>query len=265
MIGGATELDFMDFIYNNLPIVILVSVVTFLLLRLIYYRKLKSVSIDPDKIMAFDEKRAIQDNKFLIQTLIIFSLIIIAFITHQLHHISLASIALGGGFLLMLVTRQDPEETLKEVEWPTLFFFLGLFVIVGGLEKAGIISMVADRIIHFTHGEVGPTTQLVLWISALSTTVINSIPYTATMISLIENMSVHLQGDSEPLWWALSLGACFGGNGTIIGAAANIIVAGFSQKTKYPLRFIEYVKVGIPLMLVSVALASVYLYLKYSL
>ena len=264
MIGGATNLDFMDFIFVNLPIVLVVSVVTIFLLRMIYYKKLSAISVDKEKIMAFDEKRTIRDKKFLTKSLIIFGLVIVAFITHHLHEINLASIALGGGFLLMLVTKQEPEEILHEVEWPTLFFFMGLFVIVGGLDKTGVIGVVADKIIYLTQGEVAPTMQLTLWISALSTTFVNSIPYTATMISLIENMAVDLQGDIEPLWWALSLGACLGGNGTLIGAAANIIVAGFTQKTKYPLRFKEYFLVGFPLMIVSVILTSVYLYLRFS-
>jgi Na+/H+ antiporter NhaD/arsenite permease-like protein len=193
----------------------------------------------------------------------VFLLIIIAFITHQVHGISLASLALGGGFLMMLVTKQDPEEILKEVEWPTLFFFIGLFVIIGGLEKTGVINVIADKMIIATGGDPGAATQLVLWVSGLSTTVINSIPYTATMISVIKSMSETITGDVEPLWWALSLGACFGGNGSLIGSAANIIVAGFSQKTDYPMKFMEYVKVGFPLMLVSIALTSVYLYVKY--
>lgn len=264
MIGGATQLDFMDFIVVNLPIVVIVSIVTLLLLRLIYHKKLSAIQVDKEKIMAFDEKRTIPNRKFLLKSLIVFGLVIVAFITHHLHEINLASVALGGGFLLMLVTRQDPEDILHEVEWPTLFFFMGLFVIVGGLEKTGIIGLVADKMILMTQGEVAPTMQLVLWISALSTTFVNSIPYTATMISLIENMAGQLQGNMEPLWWALSLGACLGGNGTLIGAAANIIVAGFTQKTKYPLRFKEYFKIAFPLMIVSIILASVYLYVRFS-
>jgi Na+/H+ antiporter NhaD/arsenite permease-like protein len=263
LIGGATELGFMDFIYNNVPIVVIVAVVTFLLLKLIYYKKLTSQKVDYEKINAFDETRAIGDKRFFILSIVVFSLIIVAFITHQFHEISLASLALGGGFLMMLVTKQDPEEILKEVEWPTLFFFIGLFVIIGGLEKTGVINFIADKMIIATGGELGPATQLVLWVSGLSTTVINSIPFTATMISVIKSMSETISGDIEPLWWALSLGACFGGNGTLIGAAANIIVAGFSQKTDYPMKFMEYAKVALPLMLVSIALTSAYLYIKY--
>jgi Na+/H+ antiporter NhaD/arsenite permease-like protein len=263
MIGGATQLDFMDFVNNNLPIVLIVSLVTFGILRLIYYKKLHSIKVETTKINAFDESRAIKDKKFLVKNLIVFALIIGAFITHHIHHVNLASIALGGGFLLMMITKEDPEEILKDVEWPTLFFFIGLFVIVGGLEKTGVITYLADQMILATDGEAHRASQLILWMSAISTTFINSIPYTATMISVIENMGEAAGENVETLWWALSLGACFGGNGTLIGAAANIIVAGFTQKTDHPLSFKEYLKVGLPLMFVSIVLASVYLYVRY--
>ncbi len=258
MIGGATHLEFMDFIDNNMPVVLLVSVITLLLLRVIYYKKLMAYSVKSEKIDAFDEARAIGDHKFLVKNLIVFSFIIIGFITHHLHHINLATVSLGGAFILMMVTRQSPEEILKEIEWPTLFFFIGLFIIVGGLDKTGVIEYLADRMIAVTGGNDAAGMQLVLWLSALSTTFINSIPYTATMISVIHDM-----GGTEPLWWALSLGACFGGNGTLIGAAANIIVAGFTQKTDHPLSFREYGKVGIPLMFVSIIVTSIYLYWRY--
>jgi Na+/H+ antiporter NhaD/arsenite permease-like protein len=233
------------------------------LLRLIYYKKLMSVTIQTDRISAFDESRAIQNKKFFFTTLGVFTLVIIAFVTHHIHHVNLASVAIGGGFTMMLVSRQDPDEILKEVEWPTLFFFLGLFVLVGGLEQTGFIGKVAEGMVNLTKGDLASASHLVLWVSALSTTIINSIPFTATMISVIENMAVTIHGNIDPLWWALSLGACFGGNGTLVGAAANIIVAGFCQKTKYPLGFKEYAKIGIPLMLVSIVLVTVYLHLRY--
>ncbi len=263
MIGGATNLDFMDFLNNNLPVVIIVSLVTLGMLRLIYYKKLMSAKVDHESIKYFDEKRAIKDKGFLMKNLVVFALIISAFITHHLHHINLATVALGGGFLLMLVTQQKPDEILQELEWSTLFFFIGLFIIVGGLEKTGVVNYLADKMIVATKGEASIATQLILWMSAVFTTIINSIPYTATMISVIENMGGATGGDVNPLWWALSLGACFGGNGTIIGAAANIIVAGFSQKTDHPLKFLDYLKVGLPIMLVSILLASIYLHFRY--
>ena len=264
MIGGATHLGFMDFINNNLPVVLITGIVTYFILRLIYFKRLNKEEVDQDIIMAFDEKRAIQDKKLFFKSLIVFSLIIIAFITHHLHEVSLASVAMGGGFIMMLVTKQEPEEILKEVEWPTLFFFMGLFIIVGGLEKTGVISKIAAKMIQVTHGDISAATQLVLWVSAVSTTFINSIPYTATMISVIENIGISVNVENvDPLWWALSLGACFGGNGSIIGAAANIIVAGFSQKTKHPMKFITYFVIGFPLMIVSIIIVSAYLHVVY--
>ncbi len=263
MIGGATHLGFMDFIYVNMPVVLVVSVVTILFLRLVYYKKLKSVVVDTSKIMAFDEAKTIRDKPLFVKSLFVFSLIILAFVTHHFHKLSLATIALGGGFILLLVNKKDPEEILKEVEWPTLFFFLGLFVLVGGLEKTGIIDIIAAKMLGLTEGNMAQTTQLILWVSSLSTTFINSIPFTATMISVIESFGHQLQTNIDPFWWALSLGACFGGNATLIGAAANIVVAGFTQKTPYPLRFKEYMKVGIPVMFISTICASAYLYIRF--
>lgn len=263
MIGGATDLNFMDFLDNNLPIVVVVSIVGFLMLRLYYHKKLSSLTVSKEVVDSFDESKTIQDRGYLIRSLFVFFLIILAFVTHHMHEISLASVALGGGFLMMTVTKQDPEEILKEVEWPTIFFFIGLFILVGGLEKVGIIKVIADKMMVITDGEPHAATQLVFWVSALSTTLVNSIPFTATMISVIKTMSETIQGSTEPLWWALSLGACFGGNGTLIGAAANIIVAGMTQKTDYPLKFMQYVKVAIPVMLMTSVFSSLYLYLRY--
>ncbi len=263
MIGGATHLGFTDFIIVNAPVVLIVSAVTFPLLKLIYKKQLRENTTKAKNIDSFDESRAIADKPLFIKSITVFTLVILAFITHHQHGISLASIAIGGGFIMMMVTRENPEEILKEVEWPTLFFFIGLFVIIGGLETTGVIEVIADKMISLTHGDASVATQLVLWVSALTTTFLNSIPYTATMISVIESMGDGISGSTDPLWWALSLGACLGGNGTLIGAAANIIVAGFSQKTAYPLRFKEYVKVALPLMLVSIIIVSGYLYLRF--
>lgn len=263
MIGGATDLDFMAFLENNFPVVIIVSVLAIFMLRFIYFKKLNNPNVDQSIIQSFDERKTIHDKTYLIQSLTVFSLIIGAFITHHLHEINLASVALGGGFLMMAITKGDPEETLKEVEWPTIFFFIGLFVMVGGLEKVGVIRLIADKMVVLTNGDIDLTTQFVLWMSAISTTVINSIPFTATMISVIKNLGEEIPGNIEPLWWALSLGACFGGNGTLIGAAANIIVAGLTQKTAYPMKFMEYLKIAIPITIMSAIVASIYLHVRY--
>ncbi len=263
MIGGATHLDFMAFLDNNLIPVVIVSILTIVILRAYYYKQLNKSSIDKTLIDSFDEKSTIQNKKYLFKSLSIFLVIIVLFVTHSWHGLSLAAVALGGGFLMMAFTIEDPEEMLKEVEWPTIFFFIGLFIMVGGLEKVGVIEKVAHKMVVLTNGEVAMATQFVLWMSALSTTVINSIPFTATMISVIKNLAESMNGNVEPLWWALSLGACFGGNGTLIGAAANIIVAGMTQKTAHPLRLVDYIKVAIPITLMSTIVASIYLYLRY--
>lgn len=264
MIGGATHLTFTDFIINNFPIILIVGFVTFRILKVLYYKKLMAFEIEEGKVEAFDEKRTIQDKRFLWISLTVFILVILSFITHNMHHINLATLALGGGFLMMMVTKQDPEKVLKEVEWPTLFFFIGLFVIVGALEKSGVIGFIADSIMKSTGGDLDIAMQLIVWLSAVASSFIDNIPFTATMISVIKDMAALTDQNIDQLWWALSLGACLGGNGTLIGASANIIVAGFSQKTPYPINFKAYFKVGFPLMLVSIVLVSVYLYVKYS-
>lgn len=264
MIGGATHLTFTDFIINNSPIILIVGLVTFQMLKYMYFKKLMAFEIDASKIDAFDETRTIQDKRFLRISLSVFILIILSFMTHNLHHVNLATLAIGGGFLLMMVTKQDPEKVLKEVEWPTLFFFIGLFVIVGALEKTGVIGFIADSIMQSTGGDLDIAMQLIVWISALASSFIDNIPFTATMISVIEDMAASTDQNIDQLWWALSLGACLGGNGTLIGASANIIVAGFSQKSSYPISFKSFFKVGFPIMLVSIVLTSIYLYIKYS-
>ena len=210
MIGGATHLGFMDFIYNNAPAVILIGVVTMFLLRMIYHKQLVSFIVDKKKIEAFDENRAIQDKKFLIINLVVFFLVILSFITHNLHGINLATLALGGGFIMIMVTKQNTEEVLKEVEWPTLFFFIGLFVIVGGLEKTGIINFIADSMMQSTGGNLTFTTQLIIWVSAVASSFIDNIPFTATMISVIKSMSVSTTGNIDQFMVGIVAGCLSG-------------------------------------------------------
>lgn len=262
MIGVAANLSFMDFITNLLPVVLVISIVIITLLRVIYHKHLKQ-EVVITHIEAFDEKRSITDKTLFIKTMVVFTLVIAGFVTHHIHGKSIASIALGGAFILLLITKQTPDDILKEVEWPTLFFFMGLFIVVGGLKFTGVIGYIGEHILTITGGDIGSTTQFVLWVSAVSTSLVNSIPYTATFISIIQGLELANGGDVESVWWALSLGACLGGNGTIIASAANIIVASFSKKTQHPLSFKAYVKVGLPLMLVTIAIASGYLWLFY--
>jgi Na+/H+ antiporter NhaD/arsenite permease-like protein len=163
----------------------------------------------------------------------------------------------------MLIARQAPEEVLLSVEWDTLFFFIGLFILVGGLEKTGIIEGMARQGINLTEGDVTLTAMLVLWFSAVASAFVDNIPFVATFIPLIQEMGQLGSMNIEPLWWALSLGACLGGNGTLIGASANVIVSGIASREGHPISFLGYMKIAFPLMLLSVAIAMVYMLLFF--
>ena len=184
---------------------------------------------------------------------------------HDVLEIGTASIALAGAAFLMLISEVWPEHIYREIEWTTIFFFAGLFVLVGGLEKVGVIEKLARVTLTFTRGHYILTTLFLLWISALASTIIDNIPFVATMIPLIHSIEkVAGTGlDITPLWWALSLGACLGGNGSLIGASANVVVAGIAKKHKYDINFKSYFRVGFPVMLVSISIATIYIFFRY--
>lgn len=263
MIGGATELGFMDFLSVNLPVVIVISIFVLFCLKKIYAKNLIPVVDAKERLTGFDEKRTITDFKFLIKSLALFSLVLLGFIFHQLIGLDLASIALGGGFIMLLFSGLDPEEILQEVEWPTIFFFIGLFVLIGGLEETYVILALSQKMMSITGGVLYRMTMFILWLSAFSTTLLNSIPYTATMISIIKSIAKVSPFGVRPLWWALSLGACLGGNGTIIGAAANIIVVGFSRRSNHQIKFFDFFKIGFPIMIGTILISMVYLHLRF--
>ncbi|MEW6173398.1 MAG: ArsB/NhaD family transporter [Bacillota bacterium] len=262
MIGSATRLGFMDFIVNLAPVVILIQIVTVFLLELIY-RKDLYISLDRrNRIFEFDARAEIKDYHLLRKSLIVLGLVIAGFLLHQYLHIESMVVALSGAALLLLVTRTDPERPLNAVEWPVIFFFIGLFLLVGALERVGVISLLARLSLEATHSATIMSGMLILWLSALSSAFIDNIPFVATMIPLIKEMGRlgHIQ-NLNFLWWCLSLGACLGGNGTIIGASANVVVAGIAEKRGLLISFIGYMKVAFPLMLVSIVISSGYMFL----
>lgn len=264
MIGSATGLGFMDFILNlGIPIV-LVFLATMFLLKIIYRKELVVEEALKSKIMLFNELEAIKDYALLKKSLFVLILTILGFVLHQFLHLESATIALGGATLLLLITREEPEDILLTVEWPTIFFFAGLFILVGALEHVGIIEWVAKKSLEATGGAMTFTTLLILWLSAIASAFVDNIPFVATMIPLIEKMG-QLGGieNLKPLWWALSLGACLGGNGTLIGASANVIVAGLAEKQGYPISFKYFMKIAFPLMIVSIVISTVYVYIAY--
>ena len=263
MIGGATGLGFMDFLVNLAPPVIVIFVVITAILLLIFRKDLEATEEDIKHLMSLEEREYIKDWKLLKSSLAVLGLTMVGFLLHQALHLESATIALLGASLLMLIAGEDPEETLLTVEWPTIFFFAGLFIIVGGLEVRGVIEVVAEKALELTGGNLLHTGMLVLWLSAIASSFVDNIPFVATMIPLIQAMETMSSMPVEPLWWTLALGACLGGNGTLVGAAANVIVAGIAERYGNPIRFIDFLKIGFPIMLLTILMAMVYLYLFY--
>jgi len=265
LIGSAVGLGFMDFLTNLAPIIIVILVVNLFYARFIFRHQLRSNPIPVEKLAAFEEERTIRDKALLVKSGIVLGLTLLAFMLHDLIGVSPATVALIAAAVLTFISKQDVEELLQEVEWPTLFFFGGLFVLVGGLEATGITTMLAG-LIAGSGSSLLLLAVVILWGSAILSGFLDNIPFVAAMIPLLMNTIAQLgltTAQAEPLWWALSLGACLGGNGTLIGASANLIIAGVSQKTRDPINFRNYFKVGMTSMLISVTLATGYIYLRY--
>lgn len=262
MIGGATNLSFMDFLVNLGPVVVVIFIVVLFLLKFIYGSQLKISEENKAKIAEFDETKTITDPVLLKKSGIVLLGTIIGFAIHQSFGLESATIALLGAGILLLISKVDVEEILTEVEWPTIFFFMGLFIMVGALEEIGVIEVVANQLISLTHGNVFVTTMLILWVAAIASAFLDNIPFVATMIPLIHSIGATGM-DTTPLWWALALGACLGGNGSVVGATANVIVSGMLHKKGYKLTFGDFLKIGFPLMVISVFISMIYLIIFY--
>lgn len=262
MIGSATHLTFNDFLINLAPISFVILTVTILLLSMLYRKKLQVKPELREKILSFNPENELKDRKLLVQSLSVLALTILGFVLHGVLNLETAIIALGGAALLMVITREEPEETLLGVEWPTIFFFIGLFIVVGSLEETGVIKTIAEYALSLTGGETVTTGLLVLWLSAIASSFVDNIPFVATMIPLIQEMG-QMGGiaNLDPLWWSLALGACLGGNGSLVGAAANVIVAGMSERRGTPISFIGFLKIGFPMMILSIIISMIYLLL----
>jgi len=265
MIGSAVkELTFMAFIQNLMPIALVILALLIPIFILLFRKQIKTTPELMQSIMDLDEKELLTDKRLLTKCLTVLGITIIGFFIHQLVHIESATVALAGAFLLLLLTGEHMlEEAFAKVEWPTIFFFIGLFILVGGLIETGVIATLAEKAVALTGGNVTSTSMLILWLSAIASAFIDNIPFVATMIPMIQDMGSMGVSNLEPLWWSLALGACLGGNGTLIGASANLIVAGMAAKEGYTLKFTTFMKYGFPIMILSVILASGYVYLRY--
>ena len=274
LIGSSLNLSFTDFLFELTPIVTLCMVTLILIFDFFWGRRLVSTKARKAKVMSLDEKAAIKDKSLLIKSLFVLFVVIIGFIMAEHLHIANGTIAMFGGALLMLLytwgdgheERDNKiEKAFDLVDWTTIFFFAGLFVIVYGLEVTGILSLLGQKFIDITEGSIQKASLLIIWVSAIVSGVIDNIPFVATMIPMIKSMEEAMGGREAmmPVWWALSLGACFGGNATLIGASANVIVAGMATRQGEPISFLGFMKWSVPIMLLTVALATAYLYIEY--
>lgn len=267
MIGSAVkELTFVAFI-NNLAVISVINLaVVIALLTFLYRKHLRTTAELKAEMMKMDENAELKNSRLLKKCLFVLALTIGGFFLHQLVRLESSTVALAGAFLLLLIASRDHsfiERAMEKVEWTTIFFFIGLFIAVGGLIEVGIIEKIAEHAIELTGGDVTATSLLILWLSAIVSSFLDNIPFVATMIPLIQDMGAMGVSNLEPIWWSLALGACLGGNGTIVGASANLIVAGMAAERGYNISFMKYLKVGFPIMLLTIVLSTVYVYVRY--
>ncbi|BCU81111.1 membrane protein [Polycladomyces abyssicola] len=271
MIGSANEhLTFNAFLIHLGPVIVVILAVSLLLLYWFYRKQLITDEEHVSRLMEMDEETYIQDRTLAKKSLFVLGLTILGFVLHSVIHVEASVIAITGATILMLIglDKKEIEEAFDYVEWETIFFFAALFTLVGGLQEAGVIKHLAVQLLDFTKGNIPLAATLILWVSGIASAVIDNIPFVATMIPLIQNMATTLglpvnSPEMNALWWSLALGACLGGNGTIIGASANVIVANMAARQGKGFSYMEYLKVGAPITLLSLAIAQVYLYLRY--
>ncbi len=262
MIGSAANLSFMDFVVNLGPIVIILLFATIICFKFLFKKHLVVEDIYKEEILSLDENKAIKDKSLLIKSIIMMIFILLGFALHNIIHIESSVVALTGATIMIFIGKQDVDEILSSIEWSTIAFFGGLFIVVGGLVEVGIINFIAEYLINATKGHLVITMLVILWLSAIISSFLDNIPFVATLIPLI--LTMQSQGvDVTPIWWATSLGACLGGNGTLIGASANIVLSNIGQKNGYPITFKEYFKIGFPLMILSIIISTIYLVIRF--
>jgi Na+/H+ antiporter NhaD/arsenite permease-like protein len=264
IIGSRMGKDFNDFLVHLGPIAALALAAYLLYARMLFGRELReaTTALEPDDIERLvAAERRIADPALLRRSLGVMALIIAGFLAARTLHLEGATIAIAGAVVLMIIAREDVHEILRSVEWSTLFFFIGLFIVVGAVVDAGIITALAEGVRELTQGNLTATTIVVLWMSAVLSAIVDNIPYTITMIPLIQDLGRAMP--VEPLIWALALGANFGGNATVVGASANVVVAGMSEARGHPIPFAHYLRYGVPATLLTMAIATVYVWARY--
>ncbi len=274
IIGAGANLSFNSFVVNLAPVIAVILLVHVLAIHFFWGRKLRTTPEAKARIMALDERAAITDKVLLVKSLVVIGSVLVTFIFARFIGLDSGTIGIAGATLMLLLdnvgksSEQQTESVTKvfnEVEWITLFFFIGLFVVVTGVEHTGFLKMLADQLVAFTGGDLKSTGVGILWGSAILSAIVDNIPFVATMIPMIKSMAPAFGGPDGllPLWWALSLGACLGGNGTLVGASANLTVAGIAERNGVPFSFVTYTKHAFPMMIVHIAIAHVYWVIRY--
>lgn len=262
MIGSQANLSFMDFVINTGSAVTIIIPAICICFYFMYGKQMKVSPEQMAGVMKLDENKSIKDHALLVKSLVMIVLVVLGFVFHSSLGVDSCAIALASATIMLIIGKQDTEEIVLGVEWSTILFFTGLFVVVGGMVETGVISALGGALVDVTNGNTLMLMVLILWGSAIFSSFLDNIPFVATMIPLILTM----QADGMnvmPLWWALSLGACLGGNGTLIGASANVVLSGISAKHGHPITFARYLKVGFPMMVLSVAISMVYLLIRF--
>lgn len=262
IIGSAAGLSFMDFINELTGIVLVIFLVVTGVMILLFRKRMKTTPERMAEVANLDNSKTITDKGLMIRSMSVLFLVILGFVTHDATHIQTSVCAMAGASFLLLF--EKPADILTDVEWSTIFFFIGLFVIIGGFEHAGGIELMAKWLIDITHGSQSIASMVILWGSGILSGIIDNIPYTATMTPMISEISTKMGAEFvQPLWWSLSLGACLGGNMTIIGAAANVIVSETAASKGHQIEFMKFLKYGVLAMLISLLLSSGYIYLRF--
>ncbi len=262
IIGSAGGLSFMDFIKELTPVILVIMCVVLFVLTFIFRKKLHATQDKMDEVANIDNSHTITDKALMIRSTLILALVILGFMLHDVTHIETCVVAMLGASILLIF--EKPNDILQDVEWNTIFFFIGLFIIIGGLEASGGIKLMAEWILKVTQGSQAATSMIILWASGVISGIIDNIPYTATMAPMLVEIEKTMGATyAYPLWWALSLGACLGGNMTIIGAAANVIVSENAAKSGHPISFMRFLKYGVGVVAISLAISTAYIYLRF--
>ncbi|MGE5146897.1 MAG: sodium:proton antiporter [Candidatus Eiseniibacteriota bacterium] len=274
LIGSQVGLTFNDFVWNLTPVILIVMMVQALIIHILWGKDLRASHDAEERVMAMSAADTIEDWRLLKQSLAVLTLVMVAFVFARPLNLEPASIALTGAAVLMLLDNwshasekaaHNIHSTFGDVEWITIFFFIGLFVVVHGVDVGGLLNVLAQKLVAATGGQLSTAGYAILWASAFLSAIVDNIPFVATMIPLIKTMAPAFGGADhiEPLWWCLSLGACLGGNGTLIGASANLTVAGIGERNEVPFKFLTYTLYALPMMAVSVAICQVYVWWRY--